>query len=61
MADYKYRGAGAWGGAYMLAFIGAFVYYVQHAQSFWDGVAGFFEALVWPAFLVYHLMVFLKL
>jgi hypothetical protein len=47
-------------GAYFLGFLGAVVYYIGHATSFWDGVVGFLMALVWPAFLVFHLLDFLK-
>lgn len=42
-------------GAYGLGFIGAAVYFIQNASSFWDGVVGVLMALVWPAFLVYEL------
>ncbi|MFA4999857.1 MAG: hypothetical protein WC545_00650 [Patescibacteria group bacterium] len=48
-------------GIYGLAFIGALVYYLQHATTFWTGVIGFLKALVWPAFLVYRLLEFLKM
>ena len=46
---------------YGLAFIGALVYFIQHATSFWMGLLGFVKALVWPAVLVYKLMEFLKM
>lgn len=46
---------------YGIAFIGALVYYLQHATSFGDGLLGFLKALVWPAFLVYKSMEFLKM
>lgn len=51
----------ALGGAYGLALIGALVYYIQQATTFWIGVVGFLKALVWPAFLVYGLLKFLKM
>lgn len=44
------------GGIYGLGFLGAVIYYVSHATSFWMGVLGFLKALVWPAFLVYELL-----
>lgn len=53
--------AGVSSGVYGLAFIGAAVYYLQHAASFGAGVIGFLKALVWPAFLVYQLLTFLKM
>jgi len=57
----NWKGHGASGGVYCLAFIGAAVYYIQHAETFWLGVWGFIKALLWPAFLVYKLLEFLKM
>jgi len=53
--------AGMCGGVYGLAFIGAAIYLVQHAQSFWGGVLGFFEAVVWPAVVMYKVLDLLKM
>ena len=39
---------------YGLGFIGAAIYFISVATSFWVGVLGFLKALVWPAFLVYE-------
>jgi uncharacterized protein YjlB len=47
------------GAIYGLGFIGAAVYYIVTAKGFWMGVLGFLKALVWPAFVVFHLMKFL--
>ena len=44
------------GGIYGLGFIGAVIYYIQTATSFWGGVLGVLKAIVWPAFLVYKLL-----
>ncbi|NQS89354.1 hypothetical protein HQ584_06165 [Patescibacteria group bacterium] len=44
------------GGVYCLGFIGAFVFYIQHATTFTEGVVGFFKALVWPALLLHKLL-----
>jgi len=49
------------GHVYGLGFIGALVYYMQHATTFWIGVLGLLKACVWPAFLVYELLKFLKM
>lgn len=46
-------------GYYFFGFIGSAVYFIGNAGSFWAGVGGFFQALVWPAFLVYSLFEFL--
>ena len=45
---------------YGLGFIGALIYFIQVATSFWIGVIGFFKAIFWPAFLVYYLLEYLK-
>jgi hypothetical protein len=54
------HGGAAWGGGYGLGFIGALIYFLQHAHSFWSGLVGIVEALFWPAVLIYHLFAFLK-
>ena len=42
------------GAVYGLGLIGAAIYFISHATSFWMGVLGFFKAIVWPAFIVYE-------
>lgn len=39
---------------YFLGVIGAAIYWISHATSFWIGALGLLKAFVWPAFLVYH-------
>lgn len=39
---------------YGLGFIGAAIYFISTAASFWIGVLGFLKAIVWPVFLVYE-------
>lgn len=39
---------------YGLGLIGAAVYFISTATTFWMGVLGFLKAIVWPAFLVYE-------
>lgn len=39
---------------YGLGFIGAAVYFIMHAESFWMGAWGLLKAIVWPAFLIYE-------
>ncbi|MBI9035582.1 MAG: hypothetical protein JEZ03_14045 [Bacteroidales bacterium] len=50
----KVQQNGAGGAVYGLGFIGAAVYFISHACSFWMGVLGFLKAIVWPVFLVYE-------
>ena len=47
-----HRGGGA-EAVYGLGFIGAAIYFIGTATTFWLGVLGFLKALVWPAFLVF--------
>jgi hypothetical protein len=57
-----YRNGGGGGGAvYGFGLIGAAVYFIQQAPTFWLGVLGFLKAIVWPALVVYRLLDFLKL
>lgn len=49
------------GGIYGLAFIGAAIYFIQHAETFWIGVLGILKAIVWPAILVYKALEFFKM
>jgi len=44
------------GAGYGLGFIGAAVYFISQATTFWMGVLGFLKALVWPAYIVYGLL-----
>ena len=39
---------------YGLGLIGAAIYYLSHATSFWVGVIGILKSIFWPAFLVYE-------
>ena len=52
-------GSGCSSAIYGLGLVGAVVYFIGSATSFWMGVLGVLKALVWPAFLVYYLFEFL--
>ncbi len=53
-------GAGVSATVYGMGFIGALVYFIQQAPTFWIGALGFFKALFWPAFLIYKLFEILR-
>lgn len=65
MKDHKCEGCkhyNAGGGAvYGLGFIGAVIYYIQHAGSFAEGLMGVVKAIFWPAMMVYKLLELLKI
>lgn len=46
---------------YGMGFIGAVVYYIQHATSFGMGLLGVLKAIFWPAMLIYKSLEYLKM
>lgn len=44
---------------YGLGLIGAWIYYLTTATSFWMGALGILKGIFWPAMLVYELMKYL--
>jgi hypothetical protein len=62
MADTpRKRTASTHDAIYGMGFIGALVYFIQTATSFWMGALGLVKAIFWPGFLVYHLLQYLKM
>ena len=51
---------GVQGAFYGLGFVGALVYFIQHATSFQDGLFGILKAIVWPALAAYKFLEFFK-
>jgi hypothetical protein len=49
------------GAIYGIGMIGALIYFIQHANSFLEGVAGVFMAIFWPAVVLYKVLELLKL
>ncbi len=47
---------GAGGAVYGLGLIGAWVYFIGHATTFWLGVLGFLKGIVWPALLIFEVL-----
>jgi hypothetical protein len=37
---------------YGLGLIGALIFFISQATTFWMGVLGFLKAIIWPVFLV---------
>jgi hypothetical protein len=51
---------GSWGLLWLLTYIGAAIYFVSISDgSFWGVVVGLLQALVWPVYVVYHVLVLL--
>lgn len=56
------KGGGPGGAVYFFGFIGALVFYIHvHSGTFWLVVLAFLKAIVWPALLIYHLLLFLRM
>jgi len=48
---------GPWGFVFLLAYIGAAIYFVSASDgSFWGVVVGLLQAIVWPAYVVYDVL-----
>ena len=47
---------GPLGGVMFVAFVGAFVYFLQHVNHFGDVIFAFLKALVWPGIVIYHVL-----
>ncbi len=49
--------AGPWGFFFLLAYIGAAIYFItQSDRSFWGVILGLLQAIVWPVYVVYHVL-----
>jgi hypothetical protein len=46
---------------YGFGLIGAWVYYLGHATTFWLGMSGILKGIFWPAMLVYELLKYLNM
>lgn len=44
---------------YFFGFLGAAIYYISTATTFWIGVIGFLKSMVWPTFLVFEALKYL--
>ncbi len=53
--------SGMVGSIYGMAFIGALIYYLQHAATVWTALVGIAKAIFWPAVLMYKVLELLKM
>lgn len=47
---------GPTGYIFFMAWIGALVYFVGRVDGLWNIIVAFFQACVWPAYLLYHVL-----
>ncbi len=51
----NYGSAGQWGFFFLLAYIGAAIYFIDRSDgSFWAVILGLLQAIVWPVYAVYY-------
>ena len=54
------KNSGGCGVIYGMGFLGALVYFMQHANSFGTVVLGIFKAIFWPGMVLYKVLEMLK-
>jgi len=48
---------GPWGFVFLLAYIGAAIYFVSVSNgTFWGVILGLLQAIVWPVYVVYNVL-----
>ena len=49
--------AGPWGVVFLMAYIGAALYFISESNgSFWGVILGLLQAAVWPVYVMYHVL-----
>lgn len=52
--------AGPWGVVFLLAYIGAAIYFISESDGgFWSVILGLLQAAVWPVYVLYHVLLLL--
>ncbi len=51
---------GQWGFFFLVAYVGAAIYFVSHSDGqFFSVVVGLLQAVIWPAYVIYHCLALL--
>jgi len=49
--------AGPWGFVFLLAYIGAAIYFVSQSDgSFWGVILGLLQGIIWPVYVIYFVL-----
>lgn len=49
--------AGPWGVVFLMAYIGAAIYFISESNgSFWGVLLGLLQAAVWPVYVMFHVL-----
>jgi len=54
------KNSGGCGAIYGMGFLGALVYFMQHATGFWPVILGIFKAIFWPGVILYKVLEIMK-
>ena len=57
----KWKGQAGSGAVYGMGLIGAAIYYLQQANTLWEGIVGIVKAIFWPGFLIYRVLELLRM
>ncbi len=48
---------GPWGFVFLLAYVGAAIYFISVSSgTFWGVILGLLQAIVWPVYVIYHVL-----
>ena len=48
---------GSWGFVFLLAYVGAAIYFISISSgTFWGVILGLLQAIVWPVYVMYHVL-----
>lgn len=48
---------GPWGFFHFLAYIGAAIYFISESGGgFWEVILGLLQAIVWPVYVIFHVL-----
>ena len=53
---------GPWGFFFLMAYVGAAIYFISQSDGHvWGVILGLLQAIVWPVYVVYHLLALLAI
>ena len=61
MKWHRMHKGGGGNAVYGLGFVGALIYFLQHATTLGDGLFGIIKAILWPGFIVYRILEFFRI
>jgi hypothetical protein len=57
MTEVRKSGRAGFGFLALMLYVGAAIYFISHSDgSFWGVVLGLLQAIIWPVYLVFHVL-----